>query len=355
MGKRKIFAKTDLRVPQVEHSYDAVGNVVILPEAIPPKSTMVKFGRNATSSRSFDFSHWYGAGIDPITYACQRQIERFLANQDGAVTGSTVVAYCSNGLRNFLDHCVLCAKAFDRDLALTDVGRNLIDSYLGHLARLGVATTTQKIFYTHTKSVLLALGRRGLISLVNSGDAATFPRNPFPNSNRKFKGETSLPKRERQAFTVALQQATKPIWADDAPVTSELLAYALLTVALHTGRNVTPLLEMGRDCLRPHPKDNTMFLVLWKRRGYNTSKVALRAESNAERLLEATPSVRTNVVRLIRRVLALTEPLETEAPSDLKNRVWLYRMRSGKGGHPVTVLSERTLAQATSLLPLTEN
>lgn len=350
MGKRKVFTKTDLSVPQVDHSRDMAGNVIILPEAIPPTNAMVNFGRNASNARSFDFSRWYGAGIDPITYACQRQIERFLAAQERAVAASTVASYCKDGLRHFLECCVLRATAFGRDLALADVNRDLIDGYLGHLAGLGVATNSQKSIYTKTKPVLLALGRRGLIPLVTSGDAATFPDNPFPNSNRKAKGETALSKRERQAFTVALRQAIKPIWTDDTSVTGELLVFALLVVALHTGRNTTPLLEMDRDCLRPHPKDNTVFLVLWKRRGYNTSKVALRAESDAERLLESTPSVRTNVERLIRRVMALTEPLDAEAPGDFKGRVWLYRMRTGKGVGQVTALNAVMLTWATSRL-----
>lgn len=349
MGKRKVFTKTDLSIPQVEHSRDAAGNVVILPVAIPPQNTTVEFGRNASNFRRFDFARWYNSGIDPITYACQRQIERFLAGQEGTVTTPTVVGYCI-GLRYFLDCCVLRATAFGRELTLTDVNQDLIDGYLGHLAGLGVATTAQKTFYTHTKPVLLALGRRELIPLVTSGDAATFPRNPFPNSNRKVKGERALSKRERQEFAIALRQAIKPIWADDVPVTGELLAYALLIVALHTGCNTTPLLEMGRDCLRSHPKDDTVFLVLWKRRGYNTSKVALRAESDLERLLESTPSVRINVERLIRRVMALTDPLDAEALDDLKGRVWLYRSRRGKGFGQITALNAEMLATATNLL-----
>lgn len=350
MGKRKVFTKTNLSVPQVDHSRDMAGNVFILPEAIPPTNTMVKFGRNASNARSFDFARWYGAGIDPLTYSCQRQIERFLAGQDSAVAVSTVAAYCLHGLRFFLDYCMLRATAFGRDLVLADVNQDLIDGFLGHITGLGLVTNGQKSLYSKTKPVLLALGRRGLFPLVTSGDAATFPRNPFPNSNRKAQGETALSKRERQAFTVALRQAIMPIWSDDAPLTSELLVYALLVVALHTGRNTTPLLEMNRDCLRPHPKDNTVFLVLWKRRGYNTSKVALRAESEADRLLESTPSVRTNVERLIRRVLVLTEPLDAEAPDDLKGRVWLYPLRFRKDIGRVTALHSSVLVSATGRL-----
>lgn len=344
MGNRKVFTKTDLSVPQIEHTHDAEGNIMALPGAMPPTNTTVKFVRNTTHTRKFDFAGWYGIGIDPITYACQRQIERFLAGQDDDIQATTVVTYCSNGMRNFLNYCMVRAAALGRSLALTDINRDLIDGYLGHLIGLGGTTTYQKNLYTQTKPVLLALGRRGIIPLVTSGDAATFPHNPFPKISRKFKGETALSKRERQTFSTALRQAIKPIWNDNVPVTSDLLSFALLIIALHTGRNSTPLLEMGRDCLRPHPKDDTVFLVLWKRRGYNTSRVVLRAESEAGRLLESTPSVRTNVERLIRRVLALTDGLEAEAADDLKGRVWLYRRndRTISRGQ-VTVLNDSKL------------
>ena len=350
MGKRKVFTKTDLSVPQVEHSRDMAGNVVLFPEAIPPTNTTVKFGRNATNGRNFDFARWYGVSIDFISYACQRQIERFLAGQDGAIQASTVVAYCTSGMRNFLDYCALRAMAFGRDLVLEDVDRDLIDGYLGHLASKGVTTTGQKSLYVHAKSVLQALGRRGLIPLITSGDAATFPTNPFPNSNNKLKGETALTRCERRAFTMALRQATKPIWADDTSLTSELLTYALLVVALHTGRNTTPLLEMTRDCLRPHPKDGTVFLVLWKRRGYNTSKVAVRAERDAGRDLESIPSVRTSVESLIRRVITLSDNLIADAPEDIKDRTWLYRIRSNKRVGQVSALTNQHLLWASRRL-----
>lgn len=350
MGKRKVFTKTDLSIPQVEHNLDTSGNVVILAEAIPPKDTVVTFGRNSTSGRSFDFARWYGAGIDAITYACQRQIERFLAGQDRTGSVSTVVSYCNSGLCHFLSYCELLSKAFGRDLTLNDVSRNLIDGYLSHLSGRGTATTDQKNSYSKTKPVLLALALRRLLPLVTSGDEATFPRNPFPNINRKSKGETALSKRERQEFSAALRQAIKPLWINGTSVTSDLLVYALLVVALHTGRNNTPLLEMGRNCLRPHPKDNTAFLVLWKRRGYNFSKVALRTESKAERVQEAMPSVRVNVERLIRRVMILTEPLDSEAPDDLKGRVWLYCSRNTSSAGQVKTLDASSLEQGISRL-----
>lgn len=354
MGKRKVFGKTDLSIPQVEHSRDLAGVVAISPEAIPPSITRLEFERNASNRRFFEFATWYGVGIDPITYACQRQIERFLVKQDTKAEVSTISAYCRNGLSKFFDYCILRATAVGRGLTLADVNRDLIDGYLAHLAGQGIQTTGQNSIYTHTKPVLLALGRRGLFTLVTTGDAATFPRNPFPNISGKSKGETALNKRERQAFTIALRQELKSLWTDDAVVTGELLAYVLLTVALYTGRNTTPLLEMTRACLHAHPKEGTFFLVLWKRRGYKTSKVTLRSDSDDEHGLESTPTVRTNVERLIRGVLALTEPLRVDARDDLKNRVWLYRSQSATRFETsvgdVTALSDSTLQLAIKSL-----
>ena len=350
MGKRKVYIRSDLTIPEIQHSLDLEGRIAVLPDTVPPANTQVAFGRNATRMRLFDFARWYGAGIDSIVYACQTQIERFLAKQDGEVEASTVSSYCRTGLRTFLDFLVLRATALGRELTLTDINRDLIDSYLGHNTGCGIATTSQQCRYSYTKSVLLALGRRGIITLITSGEATTFPHNAFPNSNRKKKGETPLTKGQRQAFTAAVKQAVMPIWNEDVPLTSELVGYALLIVALHTGRNSTPLLEMNRNCLYAHPKDGSAFLVLWKRRGHNTSKVALRADSTHERLLEATPTVRTNVERLIRRVIARTEELVAEAPSDLQARVWLYRSRSYNQTGQVKALSVNQLEHATQQL-----
>ncbi|WPX20591.1 hypothetical protein RHM58_12210 [Pseudomonas sp. 10S4] len=183
--------------------------------------------------------------------------------------------------------------------------------------------------------------------MVTAGDAATFPRNPYPNGNRKAKGQDHLPKEQRQAFAAAVKDAVMPIWQDDIPLTSELLSYALLIVALHTGRNSTALLEMRRDCLRDHPKDGNTFLVLWKRRGHNTSKVILRAESTHTHLLESMPTIKTNVERLIRRVLNRTECLGVSAPDDLRERTWLYQSRAhGDQLGKIQALSENSVERS---------
>lgn len=288
MRQRKVFVKSDLTTVEVERTIGDHGEVSIPSAAMPPAYTKLSLGRNTSSCRWFDFGPWYNVGIDSITYACQRQIERFLDKQDRDVEATTIVGYCKNGINHFLNYLVIYATAIGRSLELCDINRGLVDSYLGFLRDRGISTLSQQVCYAYTKSVLVSMGRRGLFELVTTGDGATFPRNPFPGSQQHDGGEPHLTRAERKAFTAAVKTAVMPIMTSDAPPSGTLLAYALLVVALHTGRNRTPLIEMSIDCLRPHPKEDLEFLVLYKRRGHSTSKVVLRAETTATRVVEST-------------------------------------------------------------------
>lgn len=354
MGKRKVFVKTDLSTPRVEHVQDLSGAIVIPLEVIPPKITEVDFGYTAVGNKRFKFSLWYGVGIDSITYAFQRQIERFLDKQDADVEPTTVYSYCEHGMRGFLQYLSMLSTALDRELTLNHINREVIDSYLGFLKDGGTETSTQKNSYNATKSVLKALCLRSLITEKLGGDDATFPYNPFPGVQKKIKGARPLPKAQREAFSVAVKTAVMPIFSDDVEPTSKLLAYALLVIALHTGRNLQPLLEMSSDCLRSHPKDNTLFLVLYKRRGHNTTKVAIKSDLDRKLSIESLQTLRPTVARLIVRVLELSKRLQQEAPKHLRDRVWLYRKRTvGQGvgsGCMVSTLNDDTLALAIKSL-----
>ena len=351
MGKRKVFIKTDLSTPRVEHFRSPSGAIVVPSGEIPPRHTVVTFPTISSGCDRFDFREWYGVRIDQIVYACHKQIDRFLDGQDSEVSQVTVQTYCVRGLRTFFSYLTVLAVAMDRDLMLEDIDRQVIDGYLGFLRDAGTATSSQKSTYYALKAVLRALCNRGLIQEIRSGDSATFPRNPFPGVHNKHKGASPMSKAERTAFSKAVKEAVMPIFSDAVEPTSELLAYALLTIALHTGRNTWPLLEMKSDCLRTHPKAGTAFLVLYKRRGHSTSKAAIKTE---HRVVESMPTVRPTIAALVRRVIELSDRLRNEVPDAFKDRVWLYRMRTvSRGiGHvgAVRVLTEETLSRSIGLL-----
>lgn len=332
MGKRKVFIKTDLSTPTVEHTRDTAGTVVIQLDVIPPATTLVTFHRGVGSgAKQFDFRNWYGTGHDQVTYVCQRQIERFLAGQDKELTDLSVRTCCDSGLSTFLDYLTQLSIALRRELTLADINRETIDGYLVSLRDSDVSVTTQKNRYTNAKSVLSAICKRGLIDKVESGDDATFPRNPFPGLGKgRNRGESPLAKAQRQAFSAAVKMAVMPIFSDETPLTADLLTYALLIVALHTGRNTWPLLEMTRDCLHAHPKNDRLFLVLYKRRSHSSNRVVLRSDDAQDMAIQSMPTVLPSVARLIRRVLELSERLRDDAPEHLRSRVWLYRKRTSR-------------------------
>lgn len=339
----KINLKSGSAREEIEHPSDALAPVETV-----SIGTRVLFQK--TLSKSFDFKPWYGGGVDQITSACQNQIERFLQGLDAEVAQMTVVTYCQIGMRWFLEYTLLRAAALRRELTLADINRELLDGYLGSLDGGNIGTVTKKMRYGSTKAVLKALCDRGLIEEVRGGDKATFPLNPFPGAHRSGKGYKPLTTVERKAFSVAVKKAVAPILLPDVEPTSYLLAYALLVIALHTGRNTTPLLEMSRDCLRPHPKTDIQFLVVFKRRGHAESKVALQAGLASHGSLESLATLRPSVVDLIKRVITLSDQLRPEAPDEIRNSVWLYRMQTpGRGTGTigaVSALTEGTLAKA---------
>lgn len=341
MSKKKIFLNTGLSDPSTA-------------SAVPGPMHHLETGNHSTAvafaidgrrgSKRFDFKALYGIGVDAVTTACQRQIERLLNKQDVELESATIAHYCF-ALNGFLQYLALRSTAVRRELSLKDIDRNVIDGYLMFMDDGGISTVTQKNYYNATKAVLKLLCTRGLITETVGGDDATFPRNPFPGAARKSEGERPLPKAQRQAFSAAVKSELMPLFGDDVEPTSYLLACALLVIALHTGRNTSPLLEMTVDCLRSHPKDDTLFLVVHKRRGHSTSKVALSAQRADE--IESMPTVWPTVARLVRRVIILSQRLRDEAPAHLRDRIWLHRKQktaSVTGGKPpITALCQNSL------------
>lgn len=153
-----------------------------------------------------------------------------------------------------------------------------------------------------------------------------FPANPFPSINSKKKGQTPLSQAERvrladalRADVIALHNGTF-----NASNGQALTVYAL-ALAMRTGLNTTPLLELKRDCLKPHPFMPRMRLIeAFKGRGNATQIKALRYT----RSVEVPTSIPMDGVALFEHLLKRTEPLVAIAPAELKDSVWLYQAQA---------------------------
>ncbi|HFQ8054179.1 TPA: hypothetical protein ACHTCR_006082, partial [Pseudomonas putida] len=109
------------------------------------------------------------------------------------------------------------------------------------------------------------------------------------------------------------------------------------------------LREMTSDCLKPHPKDNTYFLSLWKNRGHNTSKVILQSNKDGEGGTESTTSIRFSVERLIRQVIFRTALLRNQHP-EFDDCIWLYHSQEYQTVGTAKRLSPQSISSATTKL-----
>ncbi len=247
---------------------------------------------------------------------------------------STITNYWNRGLTYFYDYLLKTGGPGEpQELKLVHM-QNYVSWLKDHN---DWSYGTQKALYSCTKSVLVALRQRGVIP----GHPDLFPTNPFPGSNSKVMGETPLSLSERQGLVQALRDDLVAIHKGQfSGFCSDVLAVYVLAVAIRTGINTTPLLEMSRDCLRPHPfMPNMMRLETFKRRGNATHLHNLRFSRQEHH----PTSIPMDGVALLQKALEMTKPLVAEAKTVHKDRIWLYRSERSANTGAVTALSNKRL------------
>lgn len=342
MSQKKKFLSTD------------VYSIGLKSTDVDPKisPSTITFPVATHGARKFSFTQWMVPSIEPVSTAYKEQISRFLEGLDRQVESSTVYSYCISASK-FLTYLEFRARCEHRAYGLKDINRDVIDGYLAFLASGNTSRQTQKTHYTHVKSVLISLCRRGKIPFQSAGDDATFPRNPFSGSERQLRGETPLSRAEIKALSLALRVAVAPIFETRQELSPVLLAYALLLIALYTGRNTTPLLELTADCLTPHPKEGFFFLRVFKRRGHTFQNVPVRQEASSSTDSHEQIGIKAVVVSVIERLIENSSSLRASAPEHYKNRIFLFRSTttrgvSTKGG--VSQISDATILLAVKAL-----
>ncbi|MCK7553400.1 hypothetical protein [Marinobacter goseongensis] len=287
--------------------------------------------------RNLDLTKYYGNGCDVVVYAAQRALERMVracAESGGkTLNANTIGGYFTIGLSAFLPFCATMAAALGRELRLDDLDRPFIDHFLAHLRQSGGRLASQKTRYTKVKSILVAMVQSGWIA------RDIFPRNPFPNSNRSMRGQNALSEAERSTVLRALKADMGAIIKGSGPLTSEELGICVLAVAVRTGINPTPALELLADCLQPHPiKADRYVLVSFKRRGNATHIQSLRRAADIESMVSALPDV-ARIIDLVRD--------RNAAPRQASNyteMLFVYESRGGVSARGPNRLSNDALS-----------
>lgn len=300
------------------------------------QSAILDIGHNATGTSKINLEKWLGKGIDPWVWATVSQLR--VIHEAGTRSPATLVLYAENGMRSFFRFLI------ERNVTIQpeELNDKVIADYVAWLkAQPGVKASNQVARYSQAKAVLVELQGRWIVG----GTRHSFPRNPFPGSQSTIVGEKSLSAGERTRVADALRKDIVAFHKGTFSAgESHGLVVHILALALRTGLNPSSMLELGRDCLKPHPLlPSMMLLQAFKRRGNGTHLKGLRfSESRA-----SPTSIPMDGVGLLTLILKRTENLVAGAPAHFKDRVWLHHKEGGQGSGEVTAIKADALVLKT--------
>ena len=154
----------------------------------------------------------------------------------------------------------------------------------------------------------------------------SFPKNPFPNSNRtpsdREPYSDSEQKRILAACNLDLRQLHTEQWTESP---RQVLALYAVIIGLALGPNASSLLDIRRDSLRSHPLEDRKILILHKRRGYSTHVKSLKQSIEDDNLDVISSTIPATVGEHLSFLCNYTAPLIDKARAEDRDFVFLYR------------------------------
>lgn len=292
------------------------------------------------------------------------------------VVGKTLKGYEPVGLRPFWRFLNDLDTAGEHIIRLDQIDRQLIDRFLVWM-EMQVVTTggrnngqkwsigSKKSIFSCLKTLLINRQKRepGAVSPLLS-----FPRNPFPNSNRLSPKRETYSAAEQTRILAALNVDLRTIHegGDNSLSCLQVLVVHLLIFGMATGRNFQSLLDLKRDSLQEHPLPDREFLLTYKRRGWSTQATSLRKTSapDAQQTLQTIPAT---VGEHFRFLLGFTNDLvENAAKVDceylflwkvthLARKGQISRLDSNNARHAITIFARRHALTDDKGIPLVLN
>jgi hypothetical protein len=225
---------------------------------IPPRVTLVQFPWTSGGMvRRFDFGPFYDRGCDQVIAYCQRAIEWRLAA--GVHRVSTIGNACQVALRRFFQFCSETAVEVRSTIKLHDIDKRFIERFIHWQAQRADSTyLSQYSVYSDVKFVLRTLCAKGYLPPVRD----LFPVNPYPHAERSVKGAMPLSESERGPLCMALKTDVAKVFREAGSLNeTDQLVVLLLAICLRTGRNPTPMFDLTRSALEPHPLKDTWRLL----------------------------------------------------------------------------------------------
>lgn len=303
---------------------------------------------NATSVRNIPLYSLKGQGFDPLLPGLfgvfKKAVEDSVSSGQTTLSIATIGCYYNAGLVGFSGFLQVLSGMLKRDIYWTDINKTVIDQFIVYLAESDWSFVTQKVKYTALKSLLKLCFKAGLLQHI-SEVKNLFSDNPYPNSSKKSTGQSPYSKAEFKRLATAIRNEYTLITQGKERLTAYELGVCVLAVALRTGMNPTPLLELPIDCLQPHPlKSDLMLLVSFKRRGNSTHITALRGSEE----IAALKTIMFDVTDSIELVKKRNQSVSSKH-SD-QNRLFVFVSQAGANKGDSSALSITNLVVACKTL-----
>lgn len=301
---------------------------------------MLVLPHNPRNHNLIDLRPWLERGFDHWVWAMAIVLKARL--DSGHYSVATIVSFASNGIKVFLPYLtenqIGAMPTRPSEIELADVKR-----YIGWLRLKYPNGSTAKNYYSAFKSVMVGLIDYGFI---DTSPEDLLPANPFPMNGSATRGEPPLSQTEMQRLATALKADLIAIHHKRFPgLESEAIVVLLLLIGMRSGINATPLLEMKRGCLEPHPfMPNLMLVRTFKRRGKGAQSTSLR-QTDVHDLASPIPM---DGVAVLKMALEMTRDLAPNAPDAIKDQVWLYRSaQRGPGRGQTLCLTTGSVSELT--------
>lgn len=318
----------------------ASGTATDLAAGLGATDALVELPPNPRNQNLIDLRPWLGRGFDDWIWAVTTVLKARL--HSGNYSVATIVSFAANGIKVFLPY--LTGSHVDTMPSRpADMGHGDVARYITWLRLKYPKGSTAKNYYSAFKSVVIGLMDYGFI---DQTPEVLLPANPFPMNAKVTRGETSLSQAEMQKLATALKVDLIAIHHGRfVGLESEAIVALMLIIGMRSGINTTPLLEMKRDCLGPHPfMPNLMLVKTFKRRGKGAQSTSLRQTHVHDR----AATIPMDGVAVLKKALALTELMVPDAPEAIKDRVWLYRSsQRGKAKGKVLCLNVGSVSELT--------
>lgn len=304
------------------------------PAPAVPSSWIITFPANSVGVRSHDLSEYAGKGFDELLRACVGVISEMVVTK--SVRVASAIAYARSGVASLFEFLVENREG--HHLAVSEVDRELIEDFLAWLRLKGKGANAGRPAYNHMKAVVMVLVRRGMVTAGRD----IFPRNPYPQSNRKAQGEKRLSNTEKARLALALKQDLVEIGKGRFEGTDvEAKSVLVLSLALRAGLNTHPALDMEVDCMQPHPLVKGQYLLEFvKHRSKSVRKRPTRQPKvDQERALAAG-----DVAAIVQFTIKVTGPLRSKAPKSIAKKLWLFESEAQTNAGTISVLNKSNLS-----------